>query len=546
MFLKDSKKYPNYAATVRVVDSIIEIEGMDRLAYAVLGVEKVLVSKDDIHKGDIVVFVPQETVLSNKYLKANNLYTNYELNDNYNEYLSVKSNDFYTDEEKERIYKGMRGYFKDNGRVTLLKIKGMYSPGFVASTYSMEKAYTELRGIDWNDYIDTSFDMVGDDIFVKKYFIDKPFNNEHKSKKSKIQDNHYKKKLALGVFATLAFFVASVLSIKMSNVSFVVGLIASLAFILGYIYSLSYTVYLVIQHKKDRGSFDYLIPQYFPAHYNTSQLRDTIQYLEPEDRVDITVKIHGTSCFMGYVKCNRKLSLFERIKKRLGLKVCDTIYRRLYSTRNVVQNRYDDQDNIVNSPYTEVFELIKHHITLDMIVYGEIFGYMPGSSTTYIQKNHDYGCDPGKYKFMPYRITTINSDGYRKEWDIDEVIEWTNNVITMLPFDKKEYVMPLKRVYSGPLMALSTFNIAEGVRREDALKEWRKALYSELQKPETFGLELKEPLCKNNVPREGIVIRKIEDIVPRAFKLKSNAHYDLAKKSHDNGEVDIEEDQENS
>ena len=35
-----------------------------------------------------------------------------------------------------------------------------------------------------------------------------------------------------------------------------------------------------------------------------------------------------------------------------------------------------------------------------------------------------------------------------------------------------------------------------------------------------FGMEKKEPLCKNSVWREGIVIRKDDDDLVEAFKLK--------------------------
>ena len=42
-------------------------------------------------------------------------------------------------------------------------------------------------------------------------------------------------------------------------------------------------------------------------------------------------------------------------------------------------------------------------------------------------------------------------------------------------------------------------------------------------------------------PREGIVIRKDDDPIAEAFKLKTAAHYNREAKQHDDGEVDIEE-----
>jgi hypothetical protein len=56
-----------------------------------------------------------------------------------------------------------------------------------------------------------------------------------------------------------------------------------------------------------------------------------------------------------------------------------------------------------------------------------------------------------------------------------------------------------------------------------------------------FGMELDEPLCKNKVPREGIVIRINGDKFNRAWKVKTMRHYGIEAEQHDKGEVDMEE-----
>ena len=55
-----------------------------------------------------------------------------------------------------------------------------------------------------------------------------------------------------------------------------------------------------------------------------------------------------------------------------------------------------------------------------------------------------------------------------------------------------------------------------------------------------FGMEKNEPLCKNKVPREGLVLRIDNDPVPQAFKLKSNLFFERESKLIDKGEVDVE------
>jgi hypothetical protein len=54
-------------------------------------------------------------------------------------------------------------------------------------------------------------------------------------------------------------------------------------------------------------------------------------------------------------------------------------------------------------------------------------------------------------------------------------------------------------------------------------------------------MEEDEPMCKNKVPREGIVIRKVGDMHARAWKLKTLRHYGKEAEAHDKGEVDMEE-----
>ena len=55
-----------------------------------------------------------------------------------------------------------------------------------------------------------------------------------------------------------------------------------------------------------------------------------------------------------------------------------------------------------------------------------------------------------------------------------------------------------------------------------------------------FAIEDDEPLCKTKVPREGIVIRRCNDPVPEAFKLKGDRFYGREAKLIDSGEVDVE------
>jgi hypothetical protein len=53
-------------------------------------------------------------------------------------------------------------------------------------------------------------------------------------------------------------------------------------------------------------------------------------------------------------------------------------------------------------------------------------------------------------------------------------------------------------------------------------------------------MEQMEPMCINKVPREGFVIRKANDPIKEAWKLKTTAFRMREAKQIDAGEVDME------
>ena len=149
-----------------------------------------------------------------------------------------------------------------------------------------------------------------------------------------------------------------------------------------------------------------------------------------------------------------------------------------------------------------------------------------------IQKDHDYGCAVGCWKFMPYRITQIDEDNNKKEWNVNLVYNWTVGLMKNYP-ELKNRIMPLNILYYGPAKDL--------YKDIENSEHWHEDFLQRLKTDKNFYMELDEPLCKHKVPREGIVIRIDDDIFPRAWKLKTLRHYGKEAEQHDRGEVDIEE-----
>lgn len=281
--------------------------------------------------------------------------------------------------------------------------------------------------------------------------------------------------------------------------------------------------------------FDRIRDDQFTFHYDTKMLAEHISELQPSDKVSITVKLHGTSGIFANVLCNRELSRWEKIKKFLGFHVPETEYGNVYSSRSVIKNKYINPD--AQSFYSEdvwgaVDKMLEPYIEKGMTIYGEIVGYVEGTSK-FIQKNHDYGCKPGTWKFMPYRITMTDPTGKKEEWDIDKVNAWTHMLVESHP-DIADRIMFLTILYYGKLGDLYP--------DLDTSNHWHENLLARMKNDKAkFGMELSEPLCKNKVPREGIVIRRVGDPIARAWKLKTAAHYAKECKENDSGEANIED-----
>jgi hypothetical protein len=480
--LKDGSN-PNYLAKISKIEEVFPIDGADNLVKTVINGYDIVISKD-FNVGDIVVYFPVESCICSEFLSKNNLYeqSEYILNENNSEVyeLNVKIGSAKTEDDIKKLTalkKSKCGFFNRYGRVRMIKLRGQYSMGFICKTDSFIKFMPSLENVDWESLVGTQFNFIGDKEICWKY-IPVIKTNEHQGKRENSQERKRNKKL-----------------------------------------------------KK----FNRIIENQFEFHYDTKMLVEHFNSLSPNDDVDISVKLHGTSFISSNILCNRKLSKWEKIKKFFGFKVVETEYGNVYSSRSVIKNKYinPNAESYYNLDiWGEVNKVLSPYIKEGFTIYGEIVGYLPGSDKM-IQKNHDYGCNRGQWKFMPYRITYTDELGNKTELEVEKVNEWTRNLINENP-ELNDCIMPMVILYSGKLVDLyPDINVDEN---------WHKNVLSRMKMDkEHFLMEEDEPLCKNKVPREGIVLRIKNDIYARAWKLKTNRHYGKEAEAHDKCEVDIEE-----
>lgn len=245
-----------------------------------------------------------------------------------------------------------------------------------------------------------------------------------------------------------------------------------------------------------------MVDNQFYLHSDTTNLRRNMHCIQPNDIIGIHKKKHGTSIVIGNVLVKRKLSWLEKLSKRLGVQVIDTEYDVVFSSRKVIKN--GDLNPDARSFYKidiwgDVVKEVRHLIPKNYSLYGEILGKTKDDS--WIQGGYDYGCKQGEHKFYVYRITVVNSDGFR--------IELTDLQI-------KEFCDQNGLLYSDTLLY---YGYAKDLYPDIVVDEnWHDQVLSQLERDYN---EKDCDMCVNSVPEEGIVLRKETLQNYEAFKLKS-------------------------
>lgn len=500
-----------YCAAVLRMPEFKPIEGSDFLAQAIVDGFSIVVGKNDFTVGEPVIYIKNECAINGDFLSYNNMFEMSErhLNKNYEQVQQL------IDEGKQDEAKKLVGFFNKHGRVRMIKLRGCPSMGLIVKKDSIAKWIPGFENVDLEQYLTKDeeghehsfqFDTVGEKLFVEAYVP--PVSGRQP------------------------------------------GMGGSK------------------RRQKVEPRIDREVPGQFALHYDTLQANDNIWMIKPEDKVFISVKVHGTSAIYANVLTNIPLQLSwlkagrnKAIRKKIrnirkyaprrfywqrtanASKITSLQhslysetkqgYGLLFSSRNIVLNKYAykkprTESTNIRKPY---LDMLAPYMPEGMTIYGEVFGYNTGSQGM-VQKQYDYGCKPGHNMMMPYRITFTDDQGNRTEWNASNVYGWVLGLIKAHP-ELQEHIMPMTKLYWGKLT-----DLYPDVPVDD---NWQKAILECMkQDKEHFGMEEKEPLCKCKVPREGIVIRVEGKPQIRALKLKCTAFLEKEAKAVDVGEVDQE------
>lgn len=582
VFTKSDSYKSEYSAAVIRVGELTPIEGSDFLVKTQVFGTQIVVNKD-VKEGDIMIYAANETQLNEKFLSVNNLYdvgcreknANHEEVDKiYEPYLPIKEKADKLRNEAKNIKGMMDNLTKKAAKYNKLakkKEKDLESLDPASEEYGIKKAeieearkmadecttkaiskttvYTNLKK-EVEDVVKSGADIIAD---VKKHC-------GYMNKYGRVRCLTLRNTPSFGILFAPEDLIKYDPTITMEDIEAYVG--QEFDTVNG---DLFVKVYIppVKEKPQKKGNknkaqskvkrFDRMIDGEFFFHYNTSQLEKDIHYYKPEDVVDISLKIHGTSLIVGKLHVNHpiRLPFFKRIFNKFidtthllkSMRITDSevVYGPVYSSRTVIKNRYINQAvsrGYYNSDiWSEYGDILYPYLDNGMTVYGEIMGYLTGSNSM-IQKGYDYGCLEGENKVMIYRISTVNEDGTKREWEVTEVLDWTINLIERMKDNMDENykkIHPIDLLYHGTLEDLYP--------DLDTENHWHESLLERMKNDkEHFGMEEPESLCKKfpDSPREGFVLRVCGDSVLRAEKLKCTSFKLKEALVYDSGSVDIE------
>lgn len=527
-----------YCCNVVRIGEILPIEGADRIGQTFVNVsESIVVRKDQVKEGDLLFYASNETELNHGFLSANNLFDigSCELNSNYTKISGILDTAAHAKHDARilrhhmpRIGRLMKRLEKAEDELERSKIQKE------ADTILYELSDTSTFAIRNGETLKETYERIGEDIAANEGVYNDLraraknhvgfFNKYGRVKRIKLKGVP-----SMGYLFTLDELIKWKPELADANINMEELLNMDFDTIGGELFVKAYIPRVKEPAQRGRSgnkadkklkAFDRIIPGTFHFHYDTDPLGKNMWKISPTDKVFITNKLHGTSAIFSNVpvKNPKRINFFKRLWNFVtpdSWHFIDYVVENdlLCSSRKVIKNSTINK-GVTGGFYnhdiwTEYGELLKPYIPEGITVYGEICGYI--DSEKMIQKGYDYCCKPGESFLMPYRMTSLLPDGSTYEWEVSDVMDWTEKLMIVLP-DK---IKNLDLMYHGTLTDLYP-DIETG-------SHWHEEVYQRLAIEGRFGMEENEPMCQNEVPREGFVLRVEGDKTAEAFKCKCQA-----------------------
>lgn len=260
----------------------------------------------------------------------------------------------------------------------------------------------------------------------------------------------------------------------------------------------------------------------FPQHFDTEHLLKNLDRLNAVDNFILTLKLHGTSARIGNTLIKSKLKWYEKLAKKLGIKVVEEEYGTVVGSRKVIKsvnfnelknkNHFYEQDL-----WTKVGQQLEGQLHPGEIIYYEIIG--KDFTGAEIQKGYSYKFE--EPKIFIYRITHIDYKGFEIDLSWKQVIQRADE----LGCD----VVPT--LYEGSIWEYITQKGSNTF-----VGTWKEWLELHLK---TTYLD-KPAFLDSSVIEEGICLRIESYPRPRIYKLKSPLFLLHETNQLDNETIDVE------
>lgn len=254
---------------------------------------------------------------------------------------------------------------------------------------------------------------------------------------------------------------------------------------------------------------------HMPEHIDTSNFFKYSDTIAPDKDIIVTQKIHGTSIRIGNTIVKRKLSIFEKIADKLGIKVQKTEHDYIFGSRKVIKDANNpDQNHFYES---DIWSLegkkLVGLLPENYLVYGELIGFTPDGKE--IQKNYTYNIERNFCELYVYRVAVINAQGYIVDLTFDQMKEFCNkNGLKVVP------------------------EVWRGKMKDFVATDWIDKRFFECGNKQCLYLG------KNDLVDEGVVIR-VDGLQPYFLKAKSPIFLEHETKLLDTGAEDLESSQNN-
>ena len=256
--------------------------------------------------------------------------------------------------------------------------------------------------------------------------------------------------------------------------------------------------------------FERIDNKVFPEHLDSDNFwRNEYKY-QPNDRIIITQKLHGTSGRFWYKRVKRLLTFIEKILKFFGVKINNEEYDYIYGSRRVIKNwttTSEQQGFYATDVWKTILDRYKEVIPKDYILYWEVIGY---DWEKPIQNNYTYDLQPWELELYIYRISIVNEDWFITDLSWEAIKEFSINTW-------------IKYCPEISIMKYSELDID---------------LYMNKRYNESWIIKC-VPLSDKTLPDEWVIIRT-EWVVPYLTKAKCPDFLEAESKRIDKWEVDME------